>query len=298
MITRILLPLDGSQAAEMALPYGEELGRRLGAEVVLLHVRGPEHHQLENAQRAYMDKTAEAVARNLSKGQPGGASVNVKVHIEQGRPSENICRLVDEVGVDLIIMTSAGASGPKGTRLGNVADHICHTVPVPVMLIKPHANGVPNAGQLINRILVSLDGSDLSKLALPVAEELASRLKIPVDLFQMARIIRSFGDEPAPFVDYVKMTEDEETRVRGEMAALAEQLTGRGNTVAWSVTSGTDAASDIMREAGRTRANLVVLSTHGRSGLGHLLLGSVAEKVLRQGNTPLLLVHARTGRSY
>ncbi len=298
MIARILLPLDGSQAAEAALPYSEELGRRLGVEVVLLLVRGPEHRQLENEQRVYMDKTAEAVARNLSNGQPEGASGKVTVRIEQGRPSESICRLVDEGGIDLIIMTSAGASGPKGTVLGSVADHICHTVPVPVILIKAHANGVPNAGQLINRILVPLDGSDLSTLALPLAEELALRLKIPIDLFQMAPIIRSFGGEPAPFVDYVKMTEDEEKRVRGEMASLAAQLAKKGLTVAWTAISGTDAASEIMQEAQRTRTDLGVLSTHGRSGLGHLLLGSVAEKVLRHGDTPLLLVHARAGRSY
>jgi nucleotide-binding universal stress UspA family protein len=298
MIARILLPLDGSKAAEIAIPYGEELSRRLGAEVVLLHVLRPDHRQHEDEQRLYMDNIAEGLAQNLSKGQPEGTSVKVQVRIEQGGPSDGICRLVDDGGVDLIVMTSTGASGPKVARLGNVADHICHTVPVPVMLIKPHADRVRNAGKMINRVLVPLDGSDLSKLALPVAEELASRLKVPIDLFQMARIIRSFGDEPAPFVDYVKMTEDEERRVRGEMAALAGELTGKGLTAAWSVNSGADAATEIIRAAEKVRADLVILSTHGRSGLGHLLLGSVAEKVLRHGEMPLLLVHARAGRLY
>jgi nucleotide-binding universal stress UspA family protein len=166
------------------------------------------------------------------------------------------------------------------------------------MLIRPRPHGVEKAGQLINRILVSLDGSDLSKMALPVAEDLAARLKVPMYLFQMVRIIRSYGGEPAPFVDYVKMTEDEEKRVQGEMAALAGKLADKGLNVAWSAISGTDAASEIIRAAERVRADLVVMSTHGRSGLGHLLLGSAAEKVLREGDTPLLLVHAKAGRVY
>ena len=78
MFERILLPLDGSEVAEMALPYGEELASRLGSELVLYHVHGPERGDLKRVHQMYLDRLAETVGANIRKLQPQSAEVKGK----------------------------------------------------------------------------------------------------------------------------------------------------------------------------------------------------------------------------
>lgn len=292
MFEKILIPLDGSELAETALPYGEELGKKLGSEVILFHVCSPEHRQFTRMHKIYLDNRAETLALKMREGQPDDARVNVTVKIEEGKPSESICNLIEKDKIGLIIMTTAGASGQKIGILGSVADHVSRTLTIPTMLIKPwNVPRIENGRQLISHILVPLDGSDLSKLALPVSEELANMLNVPITLFQMARMYPDSGDAPR-FFDYDKWTADEEKKIRADMTELERQLKQRGITVSWSMAAGTDAANEIARASKKIGAELVVMSTHGRSGLGQWVFGSVAEKVIHQRDTHLLLVHA------
>jgi nucleotide-binding universal stress UspA family protein len=113
MFERILLPLDGSELSEMALPYGEELASKLGSEVILYHVHGHEHWQQEHMHQMYLDRLAETVQRKVRKGQPKGTEVKVTTKVDAGEPIENICNLVDKNKLDLIIMTAVSASGLK-----------------------------------------------------------------------------------------------------------------------------------------------------------------------------------------
>ena len=128
----------------------------------------------------------------------------------------------------------------------------------------------------------------LSKLALPVVEELASKLKIGVTLFQMTRLIRYYGDGLGG-----SLHEDEEKQVEGDMIKIETEMKQKGIDVTHWTTVGLDAGDEIIDMSKKTGADLVVMSTHGRSGLGRWLIGSVAEKVLRHGETSLLLVQAR-----
>jgi nucleotide-binding universal stress UspA family protein len=297
MFERILVPLDGSELSEMALPYGEQLASKLGSEVILYHVQGHEHSPQEHMHQMYLDRLAETVQRNVRKGQPKGTEVKVTTKVEDGEPTENICNLVDKNKVDLIIMTAVSVSGLKvGKMLGSVADHVCRTVPIPVMLIRPQSiKRIEGEKQLINRILLPIDGSDLSKLALPVGEELASKLKVSTTIFQMATMTRIYddGSGTSAYIDYTKLDEDAKRRVSAEMIALEKELKKKGLDVTSIVTSGFDAAYEIIELCKKTGIDLVVMSTHGRSGLGRWVFGSVAEKVLRYGERPILLVNAR-----
>jgi nucleotide-binding universal stress UspA family protein len=299
MFERILLPLDGSELSEMALPYGEELAKKLGSEVILYHVHGHEHWQQEHMHQMYLDRFAETVRRNIRKGQPKGTEVKVTTKVDAGEPTENICNLVDKNKLDLIIMTAVSTSGLKvGKMLGSVTEHICQTVPIPVMLIRPQSvKQTDKKRRLVNRMLIPLDGSDVSKLALPVGEELATRLKVSATLFQMATKIHLYddGSGSGAYIDYTKLDEGEKRRVSAEMIALEKELKVRGLNVSHIVTSGFDAAHEIIEVCKKTRIDLVVMSTRGKSGLSRWVFGSVAEKVLRHGEVPLLLVHARAG---
>ena len=298
MFKRILLPLDGSELAEITLPYGEELARRLGSALTLLHVRGQEHQQeYEHIHQVYLERLAETVAGNISRGRPQAKKVKVATRVESGGVQESICRLADEKNADLIIMAAVSSSGVRiGKTLGSVTGQICRTVHVPVMIIRPRS--IRQAGtkeQLINHILIPLDGSELSKLALPVGEELASRLKVGVTLFQMADMVASTLMVPDKEHRLImqKLNEAEEKRVDADIVTLEKELKKKHIDVTHVVTSGLDAAEDIIGISKKTGADLIVMSTHGRSGLGRFALGSVAEKILRHADIPLLLVNAR-----
>ena len=273
----------------------------MSSEVILYHTHGPEHQQQQHMHQMYLDRLAEAVEHNIRKGRPTGAEVKVTTKVETGEPAENICNLVDKNKVDLIIMTAVSVSGLKiGKMLGSVTDHICQMVPIPVMLIRPQSvKQTDKKKQLVNHILIPLDGSGLSKLALPVGEELATKLKVDATLFRMANQIRFYDDGTGSgayaYFDYTKLNDDEKKRLSAEMIALKKELKAKGLNVTNIVISGFDAAPEIIEVCKKMGIDLVVMSTHGQSGLGRWVFGSVAEKVLRHGETPLLLVHARTG---
>jgi nucleotide-binding universal stress UspA family protein len=298
MFEKILLPLDGSEISELSLPYGEELARSLGSELILLHVHGQGHSQeYGHMHQMYLERLADTVNSHIRNDGPGGKEVKVTIKVEAGEPTENICNLVEKNDIDLVIMASVSASGLKiGKMLGSVTDHICRTVPAPVMLIRPRGSQkIESKKQLINQLLLPLDGSDLSKLALPVGEELALKLHVSITLFQMANRMRPYedGSGNVAYFDYSQINEDVEKLVRAEMNVIEKELETKGLKVASVVTSGFDAAEDILETSKKVKADLVIMTTHGRSGLNRWVFGNVAEKVLRHGEMPVLLIHAK-----
>jgi nucleotide-binding universal stress UspA family protein len=288
---RILLPLDGSEVSESALPYGEELAKRLGCELVLYHVHRREDEDRKRMQQVYLDSLAGRLQSEFK-----GSHAKVSTEVGAGEPTESICNVVEKSRVDLLVMTAVSASGLKvGKMLGSVADQVCRTVPIPVLLVRPGDNHLAGApGQLFKRMLIPLDGSQLSQLALPVGAELAGKLKVSTTLFQMANMIRLMddGSGSAPYMDYEGLNEAEKNRVAAEMETIEKGLREKGLDVTTVVTSGFDAASEIMDLSKKIGADLVVMSTHGRTGLGRWVFGNVAEKVVRYGQTPVLLVHS------
>ncbi len=149
---------------------------------------------------------------------------------------------------------------------------------------------------MFERILIPLDGSKVAEAALPVVEELASKLspvgKVEVTLLQVVTLLTHWvvaGDVGAP----IPYTEQEINLIKKDAQAYldrtAEGLRGKGATVRTRVTVG-NAAQEIIRVSEEIRADLVAMSTHGRTGLGRWAFGSVTERVLRAGTKPVLLV--------
>ena len=292
MFEKILLPLDGSELAEVVLPYGEELATRLGSEVILFHVCRPENKQFCHMNQVYLDGMAEAVRRRMMKRRAKSREVKVKSEVLLGEPVETICDYVEKNDIGLMIMGASGASGFKLWRLGSITDKVFRTVPIPAMLIR--AQKAKGRKKLFNRILLPLDGSDASKAALPVAEELATKLKASVTLFRMARrtyIYGQYGEgEPMATIDYTKLDAVEEKLARDYLINTEKELRQKDIAVTHNVVFATDPANEIIELGKRVNADLVVMSTRGRSPIGRWVFGSTAEKVLRQGEIPLILV--------
>jgi len=306
---RILLPLDISEASEIAVPYAEELAGVLGSEIILHYVRESNNGELERFFLDYLDRLAETIKQNIRR--KNGKEVEITTKVATGKPSQNICELVTKNSIDLIVMTSVSASGIKiGKTLGSVADHVCHTVPIPVMLLRPqNSRNTGGKKQLINKILIPLDGSMFSKKALPVGEELAAKLNVPILLFEMATMVYPSTNSPSMYgsdyvkvddrdeqvidYNYAKANEAEKSRSQAELMAIEQGIREHGISVDYRITSGIDAAREIEQISKEMSVDLIVMASHGRSGLDRWLMGSVAEKVLRYGKVPLLLINVK-----
>ena len=150
---------------------------------------------------------------------------------------------------------------------------------------------------MYDRIVVALDGSELAERVLPHAEALAERFGSTVSLLRAitppGMIIAGSGAGAAPVagpvVDPTPIVEAERQEAAAYLERLAQRLRGRGLAVETELPQG-PTAELIVEHAGRVRADLIAMTTHGRGGLGRLVLGSVADQVLRNGPCPVLLV--------
>ncbi|OGO01621.1 MAG: hypothetical protein A2Y72_01615 [Chloroflexi bacterium RBG_13_53_26] len=281
MYERILVPLDGSQLAEIALPYAEELSGRLGAEVTLIYVSESIDDPHRHMHQIYMQKMAEstkqdteAYARKLGK----ELAIQVRSVNLAGNPAEEIVKYADRENTGLIVLSTHGQSGIGRWTIGSIANKVVRATKKPVALVRAEGPR-PDVPQkdMLRKALLPLDGSRESEAAIPYAAELASRLGMSVTLLQVLAI----GDK-ALAEDYLEKT--------------GAQLKQKGVTVESRVIFG-EAATEIINLADEIHADVVAMSTHGRSGIGRWVLGSVAERVLYEGNTPLLLVRGTVGRN-
>ncbi len=294
MYERILVPLDGSEVAQTALPYATELGGRMGSRITLIYVSESADDPYHHMHRLYMQDMIEGTKRSAEKymDRSGGKEMRVDAAIVVGNPAEQIADHAETENVGLIIMSTHGRSGVKRWALGSVADKVMRATTRPVALIRAKRVLSDMAGRgILDRILVALDGSKESEAVVPYAEELASRLKAELALVQVVapdyHIYGAGGPEYGVYAD--QQMDAIKAYARGYLEETGSRLRQAGIAVRCIVGTGT-AADEIITIADEISADLVAMSTHGRSGVGRWALGSVAERVVRSGSTPVLLV--------
>ena len=168
-----------------------------------------------------------------------------------------------------------------------------HTSHVPTLTISPErAHSYGRDEEVISRILVPLDGSELAEAALPLAESLARALSLEMVLVRAVRSPTVSTPYSATFLDHTDSA-DLDSRVEAEantyLEETAERLHAKGLDVRTTVTSGAP-AQRLIEAARETPDVLVVLTTHGRSGVDRWVLGSVAEALVRASGDPVLVV--------
>jgi nucleotide-binding universal stress UspA family protein len=300
MYQRMLLPLDGSELAEVALFYTKGVAGRLGIEVILLHVAGKGEAESLPLHRAYIDQTSERLKREMAEvqGKTGGQPVMVKGEVAVGYPAEEILRYAGEKEVDLILMTTHGRSGVRRWVMGSVADKVLRSAAVPVLLIRA---GMPKDAAYETwsspKMLVPLDGSELAELVLPHVEALASSQGgegAEVVLVGICEpLVMPPVTTPETSVNWGTAADDYMARSKksteGYLSKVQRGLTDAGLKVSLEVLEG-DPATEIIDYASKRQVNLIVMATHGRSGIGRWAYGSVAQTVLHGGSSPILLV--------
>lgn len=292
MYKRMLVPLDGSELSEVVFPYAKELAGRLDLEIILLHVHNPEESETLPLHQAYIERKVEVMARQTEEmrqrtgiGQ-GGKAVQVRGELVAGYPAEEILRYADENDVGFILMATHGRSGVRRWVLGSVAEKILQASKIPVWLVRA---GVP-AEVVYDKwpertMLVPLDGSRLAEAVLPHVKTLAKQQgaePVEVVLFGVSEHLVESGY----YIPDV-LTKPEE--LKEYLAKIEKRLKSAGLSVRSEVKKGKP-AEQIIEYAGENPFNLIVMSTHGRSGLGRWVFGSVADKVLHGASSPVFLV--------
>jgi nucleotide-binding universal stress UspA family protein len=303
MYERILIPLDGSSLAEIVLPYAEELSVKFGAELILASVSEPEVPEVNPVYRSYLEDLAEKVQRQLSaRGTEKKAWVSIEVLM--GKPATEILQYADVNNVGLIAMARRGGShgGPGEGKwlLGNIASKVLQAADNPILLIRVAASSAAlQQKRLFKKILVPLDGSEMAEAVVPYIEALARPLNAQVILFHVLELA------PVPVLlapgiqfPFPPVTPEQEARraVSGlaYLEGVEKALTEKGIYCSSETSSGSPAV-EILNYAEANAIDLIAMSTHGRSGIGRWVFGSVTEKLLQTGSTPILTIRGTRG---
>ncbi len=273
----ILLPLDGSPLAELALPYAERLARATDAHIVAVRAIAP---PVPAALQAEVESYLETVASRLRD-----HGLSAETATPAGAPGAAILQEARARGADMIVMSSHGRSGVGRWIYGSVADQVLRQAPVPVLLTA-HADTVRWRPDQPLRMLLPLDGSVLGEAALDSARELAEKLHAEMVVM---RVVEPVFYDMAYYAPIDPEPELKAARVYLDSVAERVAAGGSAGPVTVRVEFG-QAVGTIAEVAAELQAGLIAMATHGRSGLARFVMGSVATGVLQRAGVPLLLV--------
>lgn len=296
MFKHILIPLDGSRLAEAALGAGLHLAEVLGATVTLLHVierdapreiHGERHLQDVAEATEYLDEVA-------ARAFPPGIHVERHVHgPEVTDVARGIAGHVGELGTDLIVMCTHGRGGLRGWMFGRTAHQVVSFGTRPVLLVQPTEDGVTPTFSC-RRLMVPLDGNAAHEEGMPVAERLAKICKAEMYLLMVVPTAKALSGEqaaiarrlPGATAAVLDLAEEEG---REYLRRHASRIREAGLAVTAEVRRG-DPVTVIVAAAAELKIDLIVMATHGRTGLQAFWSGTPTPTVTSRSTTPLLLV--------
>jgi nucleotide-binding universal stress UspA family protein len=306
MLRTILVPLDGTPFGEHALPMALGLARRSRAKVHVIHV----HTQLEAtyAELTLFDgrrldeeirRTEKEYLEKLRTEIETKTGVTVSIQNVEGDMVPAIRDAAEKVAPDLVVMTTHGR-GPLGRFwLGSVADELVRELKMPLLLVHPK-KGAPDlmAETGLEHTLIPLDGTPHGENILAPAVELAKLTGADVTLLRVVAPVYPvmLPTEPAPLgglaVDLIERIEQMQAQLKKDAGAYLEQVGARlreqGLAVRSLVSIEDQPGAAIIEEAHKP-IDLIAMETHGRHGLSRLMMGSVADKVIRGATIPVLV---------
>lgn len=284
----ILMPLDGSEMSEFALPYAAEVATALGAEPVVARIVERTHWSgagsgylvapqmyadlLAIAEADAQKETQRAVARFSARGLAARRVVEYAISPAQ------LVEISEREHASFVVMATHGRSGMARATLGSVADHVTRHGYCPTLLVRARGR-LPEHPALADALL-PLDGSAMSEVALPTLARLAGKLVQRVTLLRVIEPDARSGisDTAQQGLDAIR------ERIEQEM----ESLRGHVETLLlWGAPG-----QQILEES--KHHDLIIMATHGETGATRWAFGSVADEALHDARTPLLLTHPAT----
>jgi nucleotide-binding universal stress UspA family protein len=305
-MTVVLAPVDGSTRALRAVPWAEKFAGPDGT-VILLRVVPPQPdyaeslfslvgaegtvQEIQDAWNRTAKADLEEAAALLS-----ASGVTVEQMVAAGEPDEEIVATVARRGAQMIAMASHGRGAVGRAIFGSVADRVARTATVPVLILRtPDEDADPNV--VVSRIVVPLDGSQIAARALPIAGQVAKQFAAPVHVVRAVDTALTlpmasgvFGAGPVVNADVTdQIWQEAEAEAQATVTAAVSRLQAEGVDASGGIVNGSPFfAISEMIEPG----DLLILTSHGRGGVRRWLLGSVAEKLVREAKAPVMLVPA------
>ena len=309
MIRSILVPLDGSAFGEHALPLAMSLARRTESSLNLIHVHSlldatyaelqvfdnTLDHELRTKEREYLHTIQKRLQDRLS--------VPVSIRNVDGETATVIREQADSLRANWVVMTTH-ARGPMGRFwLGSTTDELVRTLPIPLIAVhaEEHAPDL-TAEQTIRHILIPLDGTPLAEQILDSAVTLGKAMDAEYTILRVVSPVYpvTLPAEPAIFgsvaTDIMERVEHLHVELRREATEYLEKIAGRMRAENLRVHTRVvveEQPGAAILAAAKAPIDMIALETHGRGGLSRLLLGSVADKVVRGSKLPIL-VHKGT----
>ena len=294
MTNAILVPLDGSPAAEAALPYATALAAALGAGLRLFAVaERPDFGRLTGQQdlvadvvrircegmRLYLDELAT---------RPALAPIAIDRRIVTGDPVDEILAAAADSDVRLTVMATHGRGGVKRLLLGSIADKVMRLNTRPTLIVRSPEPPTTASAVKLARIMVPLDGSPLAEAALDPAGHFARALHAQVLLVRAVQPLEALTVSDENWVDY---SEADKQQDRAALTYLRSVRARLGSEVESELLLVEQSPLQLPQYAVDAGVDLVVMTTRGNGGLTRLALGSVADRMARLG-PPVLLIPA------
>jgi len=294
----ILVPLDGSPFSEHALPTAITLARRNNMAIALAQVHHLIYPTIAPISDPLFDPSADTRLREHEAAYLHGVSRRIATSwdgpisrvVLKAPVADALCSYTQARHVDLIVLSSHGRGGLARAWLGSVADRLIRQSPAPTLVIRPDAE-LPDLSRetSFGHILIPLDGSPLAEQAIDLALRVGSPMHAHYTLMQVIEpVMRGFlidGAEPYLDVDAEAAAWQEASDY---LEGIATRLREQGHVVMTQVPIGRP-AHIILSYTQEHPVDLIAMTTHGRSGVARLLVGSVADKVLRGAEVPLLV---------
>jgi nucleotide-binding universal stress UspA family protein len=308
MFRSLLVPVDGSTFAEHALPLALDLARRAEARVQLVHVHAPLGESHPEAFSSYihtlnthLKKEHQTYLDALLKRLRGISEVPMTATFLEGEVAETLRVTAASTGTDLIVMTTHGRGPLQRLWLGSVADALVRQSSVPLLLLRPREEVVDFAKQpALKRIILPLDGSALAEQVLPPALALGRLMDAEFTLLRVIKPVYvpdhssltggSFSQQVERLVQNLEKTQEMLCQEAADyLERVAGSLRAGSLRVQTRVAVGEHSAQAILQQTADAGIDLIAMETHGRRGLSRLVLGSVADKVLRGAAVPMLV---------
>ncbi len=310
MYSKVIVPLDGSDLSEQSLPYAELVSKSLGVPVELVQaydilppsLLGSRNRQgvvstLEEGSRARALVSMETQRRRLE-----GNGHDVSVLAQRGPAADVIVAIAGAEPTALVVMSTHGRGGISRWVMGSVTDKVLHTIPNPMLIVRANVLGPASPETSVKSVVVPLDGSALSELAIPHAISLAGALSAGITVLRITPSEDHYRHQISMVTPEMGVVPDFDMAEPDELAAEdAEETTAyledvrnrmridHAHGVSTEHQVNDNIAQTIIERAG-VQSSLVVMTTHGRSGVGRMVLGSVTDRVIRHSNLPVLVI--------
>jgi nucleotide-binding universal stress UspA family protein len=295
-IGRVLVAIDFSTASRAAFAFAIPLLEKWRAEVHLVHVFAPDYPlaSITALPVVVPENEIERRVHSQLKDVAAQQAITVRrenIHVVKGTPFREICRLASELKIDLIVSATRGQTGLKHLALGSTAERVVRHAPCPVLIVHASDRNRPHRATF-EKILAPTDFSSCGEAGVEMAKKLAQDFGAELVLIHSVDLHYYSTNPEFMLYDLPPLIEAAQKTGREQLAETVA-LVRQEKIPAEAVLGCGHAGEEICQEARNRGVDLIVIATHGRTGLSHVLLGSTAEYVVRHAPSPVLVIVSR-----